>query len=120
MRQAKRLFLFLPLLLSGFLLAFHAPEDDFLDKIITRLTTFQLHHPQEKVYLHLDKPNYVAGEDIWYKAYLVDARSHAPDVSADRWFAMTRLDENRAKAQLAKRAGVPVKDVTNVAIWGNH
>ena len=48
------------------------------------------------------------------------ARSHAPDVPADRWFAMTRLDENRAKAQLAKRAGVPVKDVTNVAIWGNH
>jgi len=48
------------------------------------------------------------------------ARSHAPDVPADRWFAMTRLDENRAKAQLAKKAGVPVKDVTNVAIWGNH
>ena len=48
------------------------------------------------------------------------ARSHAPDVPADRWFAMTRLDENRAKAQLAKRAGVPVKEVTNVAIWGNH
>ena len=33
---------------------------------------------------------------------------------------MTRLDENRAKAQLAKKAGVPVRDVTNVAIWGNH
>ena len=48
------------------------------------------------------------------------ARSHAPDVPADRWFAMTRLDENRAKAQLAKKAGVLVKDVTNVAIWGNH
>jgi malate dehydrogenase len=48
------------------------------------------------------------------------ARSHAPDVPADRWFAMTRLDENRAKAQLAKKAGVLVKEVTNVAIWGNH
>ena len=48
------------------------------------------------------------------------ARSNAPDVPADRWFAMTRLDENRAKAQLAKRAGAKVKDVTNVAIWGNH
>lgn len=48
------------------------------------------------------------------------ARSHAPDVPADRWFAMTRLDENRAKAQLAKKAGVLVKDVSNVAIWGNH
>jgi malate dehydrogenase len=48
------------------------------------------------------------------------ARSNAPDVPADRWFAMTRLDENRAKTQLAKKAGVPVRDVTNLAIWGNH
>jgi malate dehydrogenase len=48
------------------------------------------------------------------------ARSNAPDVPADRWFAMTRLDENRAKTQLARKAGVKVRDVTNVAIWGNH
>ena len=48
------------------------------------------------------------------------ARSNAPDVPDDRWFAMTRLDQNRAASQLAKRAGVPVKDVKNVAIWGNH
>lgn len=48
------------------------------------------------------------------------ARSNAPDVPADRWFAMTRLDENRAKTQLAKKAGVPVRSVTNLAIWGNH
>ena len=48
------------------------------------------------------------------------ARSNASEVPADRWFAMTRLDENRAKAQLAAKAGVPVKDVTNLAIWGNH
>jgi malate dehydrogenase len=48
------------------------------------------------------------------------ARSNAPDVPADRWFAMTRLDENRAKTQLAKRAGVPVRRVSNLAIWGNH
>ncbi len=48
------------------------------------------------------------------------ARSNAPDVPADRWFAMTRLDENRAKTQLAKKAGTLVRDVTNLAIWGNH
>jgi len=48
------------------------------------------------------------------------ARSNAPEVPADRWFAMTRLDENRAKSQLAKKAGVPVAAVTNLAIWGNH
>jgi malate dehydrogenase len=48
------------------------------------------------------------------------ARSNAPDVPDDRWFAMTRLDENRAKTQLAKKAGAPVRDVSNLAIWGNH
>ena len=48
------------------------------------------------------------------------ARSNAPEVPAERWFAMTRLDENRAKAQLARKAGVPVASVRNLAIWGNH
>ncbi len=48
------------------------------------------------------------------------ARMNAPDVPADRWFAMTRLDENRAKLQLARKAGAHVRDVTNLAIWGNH
>ncbi len=48
------------------------------------------------------------------------ARSNAPEVPADRWFAMTRLDQNRARALLAAKAGVPVSEVANVAIWGNH
>jgi malate dehydrogenase len=48
------------------------------------------------------------------------AMNNAPDVPRDRFFAMTRLDENRAKAQLAKKAGVDVTSVSNVAIWGNH
>ncbi len=48
------------------------------------------------------------------------AMNNAPDVPRDRFFAMTRLDENRAKAQLAKEAGVDVTAVSNMAIWGNH
>ncbi len=48
------------------------------------------------------------------------AMNAAPDVPRDRWFAMTRLDENRAKTQLAKKAGVHVTEVSNLAIWGNH
>jgi len=47
-------------------------------------------------------------------------REAAKGVPAERFFAMTRLDENRAKAQLALKAGVPVSQVTNFAIWGNH
>lgn len=48
------------------------------------------------------------------------AMHSAPSIPKDRWFAMTRLDENRAKAQLALKAGVHVSDVTNMTIWGNH
>ena len=48
------------------------------------------------------------------------ARSHAPNIPAERWFAMTRLDQNRAASQLAIKAGVPVSQVAKVTIWGNH
>jgi malate dehydrogenase len=48
------------------------------------------------------------------------AMSNAEGVPADRFTAMTRLDQNRAKAQLAGRAGVGVAEVSRVAIWGNH
>src|SRR6202051_2738388 len=48
------------------------------------------------------------------------AMRNAPAVPKERWFAMTRLDENRAKGQLALKAGVGVTQVTNMTIWGNH
>jgi malate dehydrogenase len=48
------------------------------------------------------------------------AMNNAREIPRDRFFAMTRLDENRAKSQLARKAGVEVGAVTNVAIWGNH
>jgi len=48
------------------------------------------------------------------------AMNNAQDVPRDRWFAMTRLDENRAAAQLAQKANRPVSEVSNVTIWGNH
>ncbi|MCW8451718.1 malate dehydrogenase [Legionella quinlivanii] len=48
------------------------------------------------------------------------AMHSAPDVPGDRFYAMTMLDELRARTQLAKKAGVPVTDVTQMTIWGNH
>ena len=48
------------------------------------------------------------------------AMHNAPKIPRERWFAMTALDENRAKIQLAQKAGVAVSDVTNLTIWGNH
>jgi malate dehydrogenase len=48
------------------------------------------------------------------------AMNNARGVPSDRWFAMTRLDENRAKTQLAQKAGVATTQVDRVTIWGNH
>ena len=48
------------------------------------------------------------------------AMNNAKEIPHDRWFAITRLDENRARAQLAHKAGVGIGLVTNMTIWGNH
>jgi malate dehydrogenase len=48
------------------------------------------------------------------------AQRNAPDIPPERFTAMMRLDHNRAKAQLAAKAGVSVSEITNMTIWGNH
>jgi malate dehydrogenase len=48
------------------------------------------------------------------------AQSNAPDIPRERFTAMTRLDHNRAIAQLARKTGTAVGDITNMTIWGNH
>ncbi len=48
------------------------------------------------------------------------AQANAPDIPRERFTAMTRLDENRAVAQLAEKLGVGVSDVQDLVVWGNH
>jgi malate dehydrogenase len=48
------------------------------------------------------------------------AKSNAPDIPGERFTAMTRLDHNRAIAQLAKKTGTPVREITKMSVWGNH
>lgn len=48
------------------------------------------------------------------------ARNNAPDIPGERFTSMMRLDHNRAIAQLARKAGVAVSEVSNVSVWGNH
>ena len=60
----------------------------------------------------------VVGNPANTNAYI--AQQHAPDVPADRFTAMTRLDHNRALAQLAARTGSTVSDIARLTIWGNH
>ncbi|AZG44676.1 malate dehydrogenase [Gordonia insulae] len=71
--------------------------------------------------------NDVAGEDL--RVIVVGnpantnaaiAAAHAPDIPAERFTALTRLDHNRAIAQLSHRAGCPAREITRVSVWGNH
>jgi malate dehydrogenase len=48
------------------------------------------------------------------------AMNNAPEVPRERWYAMTRLDENRARLQLSRKSGVDITAVSNVVVWGNH
>lgn len=61
----------------GLLLAFTA--EDVLTRIVNRFNAYQREFPQEKVYLHCDRPYYALGETIWFKGYLFDAASHRAD-----------------------------------------
>ena len=61
---------------------------------------------------------FVVGNPCNTNAYI--AKVSAPDISPRNFFAMTMLDQNRACAQLARKAGAKIEEVKNVAIWGNH
>lgn len=60
----------------------------------------------------------VVGNPCNTNAYI--AMKSAPSIPKDRWFAMMRLDENRAKSQLAQKTDVPITEVKKMTIWGNH
>jgi TonB-dependent Receptor Plug Domain len=77
-QQPKRLKTLFGGIIFAFL-AFTVLPNDPLSKIEEALKTYMLTNPQEKAYLHLDKPYYMAGETIWFKAYLFDGIGHTID-----------------------------------------
>ena len=69
-------------------------------------------------YADPDAKVFVVGNPCNTNAYI--AMKHAPSIPKRNFFAMTMLDENRAKAQVAIKAGVAVQEVQNMTLWGNH
>lgn len=67
------------LIISILLGAFRFTDDPIIERIIAQLQKYTYHHPQEKVYLHFDKPYYMTGETMWFKAYLLMAFDRQPD-----------------------------------------
>ncbi|GAB3932572.1 TonB-dependent receptor [Mucilaginibacter myungsuensis] len=76
MRSIKSIWGLAGLVCAVALLAFIRADDDPIKKIVTQLSKWADEQPQEKVYLHLDKPFYATGEDIWFKAYVTVGDKH--------------------------------------------
>lgn len=72
------------LLISLFLSCFLYSQSPIItpDSLVARLNRQLVLYPQEKIYLHTDKPYYMAGENIWLRAYLADAQSNRPNTSS--------------------------------------
>ncbi len=71
-------------------------EDDFSKIILTRLQEYRRIFPQEKAYLHLDKPYYVTGDTLWFKAYLAEGSVHFAD-SASQVLYVDLIDKRSGK-----------------------
>ena len=84
----------------------YATEPSVLETILKKLNQYHAERPQEKLYLHLDKPFYAAGENIWFKAYLVEASLHHLD-SQSRVVYVDLIDDSHTifKQQMLYVAG---------------
>lgn len=71
LKKYTRLKWLIPILVTGIISAFTFPPEGWQDRVLKALAAFGKNYPQEKVYLHLDKDYYAAGETIWYKAYVM-------------------------------------------------
>ncbi|MEJ5994906.1 hypothetical protein WG904_10800 [Pedobacter sp. Du54] len=76
-------------------------EETPLEKLLKQLSKITKSYPQEKVHLHLDKPYYAIGEDIWMKAYLVTAESNEPSLLSNVLY-VDLIDQNNAIQKTAK------------------
>jgi hypothetical protein len=81
MNKPKHLF-YLLILLPFFLLVGFTRDPGVLQSILKKMQAYHAEYTQEKVYLHFDKPFYVAGDNVWFKAYLVEASLHTLDSSS--------------------------------------
>lgn len=71
----RRLLLLLPFIILIITLGF-IQEDEPLKKILSQIEKYRTEYPQEKVHLHMDKPYYAIGDNIWFKAYVVNAEKN--------------------------------------------
>jgi hypothetical protein len=93
----KKIFFPILLLAAMVFMAFSPEVEGLLDRLMTQLETYNKKRPQEKLYLHLDRPAYLAGDTIWAQAYLTDRLNQPWDLS------------KLIHVQLENDKGIPVK-----------
>lgn len=84
------------------LVAFQSVEDDFGQRIASQLFKYRSVFPQEKAYLHLDKPYYTVGDTLWFKGYLVEGSLHLAD-SASQVLYVDLIEQRTGKNIALKR-----------------
>jgi hypothetical protein len=100
-------FLTLSLLFSvAFFLFSFTTDPTILEAILKKLKQYHTNRPQEKLYVHLDKPFYAAGENVWFKAYLMEGSLHSLD-SQSRVVYVELIDASKTvfKRQMLYAAG---------------
>ena len=65
-------------LIAALSLSAFVVDDDPFAALLKKLEAFTKKYPQEKIHLHLDKPYYAIGDNIWFKAYVIDSKTSAP------------------------------------------
>ena len=75
-------------------------DDDPFTQLLKKLDDYTNKFPQEKVHLHLDKPYYAIGDDIWFKAYILDAKSAAPSMLSEILYVELINEKDSVKKQL--------------------
>lgn len=87
-------------------------DDDPITSLLKKLDEITSKYPQEKVYLHLDKPFYAVGDEIWFKAYLVDAKTGAPTAHSEVLYIdlINESDVVKKQVKLPMSGGIT---------WGN-
>ncbi|TKC12326.1 TonB-dependent receptor [Pedobacter polaris] len=87
-------------LLSLFSFSAFISEDDPFAALLKKLEEFTKKYPQEKIYLHLDKPYYAIGDDIWFKAYVVDSRTSMPSTISNILYVELINERDSVKRQI--------------------
>ncbi|MFA6275119.1 MAG: TonB-dependent receptor plug domain-containing protein [Pedobacter sp.] len=87
-------------LLSVFSFSAFITDDDPFTELLKKLEEFTKKYPQEKVYLHLDKPYYAVGDNIWFKAYVVDSRTSEPSTLSKILYVELINEKDSVKRQI--------------------